>query len=138
MTTFKMRILLLLLFLSLFSLTACKKAEEPASAAPQATQVEAESWEKFVIRQIEAHIEAHPQWAVVQGRHEYDGQLPDWSRAGIEKEIARLHKQRDEAMAFADDQLSPDQLYQREYLVSRVDQDLFWVEKAGLPFRSPA
>jgi len=39
-------------------------------------------------------------------------------------------------MAFADDQLSPEQLYQREYLVSRVDQDLFWMEKAELPFRS--
>ena len=139
MTKPQTRILLSLLFLSLFSLTACKKAEEPASSVVrQAEQVEAESWEKFVTRQIEAHIEAHPQWAVVQGRHEYDGQLPDWSRAGIEKEIARLHQQRIDAMAFADDQLSSEQLYQREYLVSRVDQDLFWMEKAGLPFRSPA
>ena len=139
MTKLKLRILLSLIFLSLFSLSACKKAEEVTSAVePKAEQVEAESWEKFVTRQIEAHIEAHPQWAVVQGRHEYDGQLPDWSRAGIEKEIARLHQQRDEAMAFTDEQLSPEQLYQREYLVSRVDQDLFWMEKAQLPFRSPA
>ena len=139
MTKLKIRILLSLIFLSLFSLSACKKAEDVTSAVePRAEQVEAESWEKFVTRQIEAHIEAHPQWAVVQGRHEYDGQLPDWSRAGIEKEIARLHQQRIEAMAFADDQLSPDQLYQREYLVSRVDQDLFWMEKAQLPFLSPA
>lgn len=139
MTKLKIRILLSLLFLSLFSLSACKKAEEASIApAPRAEQVEAESWEKFVTRQIEAHIDAHPQWAVVQGRHEYDGQLPDWSRAGIEKEIARLHQQRIDAMAFADDQLSSEQLYQREYLVSRVDQDLFWMEKAQLPFRSPA
>ena len=72
-----------------------------------------------------------------KGRHEYDGQLPDWSRAGFEKEIARLHRARDEAMAFEEDQMSADQLYQREYLVSRVDQDLFWLEKARLPFRSP-
>ena len=40
-------------------------------------------------------------------------------------------------MAFADDQLSEEQLYQREYLVSRVDQDLFWMEKAQWPFRNP-
>jgi hypothetical protein len=138
MTKLQTRTLLPLIFLSLLTLTACKKAEESTSSAePQVQQIEAETWEKFVTRQIEAHIVAHPQWAVVQGRHEYDGQLPDWSRAGIEKEIARLHQQRIDAMAFADDQMSPEQLYQREYLVSRVDQDLFWMEKVGLPFHSP-
>jgi hypothetical protein len=40
-------------------------------------------------------------------------------------------------MAFADDQLSAEQRYQREYLLSRVDQDLFWMEKAQYPFRNP-
>ena len=133
-----MRILLSLTCLALLGLSACQKAEEPAPAAKHQSEAAlAETWEQFVTRQIEAHINAHPQWAVVQGRHEYDGQLPDWSRAGIEKEIRRLHQQRDEAMAFADDQMTPEQLYQREYLISRVDQDLFWMEKAGLPFRSP-
>jgi len=44
--------------------------------------------------------------------------LPDWSRAGIENEIARLHQVRDEAMAFADEQMSSEALYQREDLVS--------------------
>ena len=138
MTIFQTRSLLPLIFLALLTLTACQKAEEPvASQTLPEEAAQPESWEQFVSRQIEAHIDAHPQWAVVQGRHEYDGQLPDWSRAGIEKEIARLHQQRDEAMAYADDQLSPEQLYQREYLISRVDQDLFWMEKANLPFRSP-
>jgi hypothetical protein len=138
MTNLLMRILLSLTCLALLGLSACQKAEEPAPAAKHQSEAAlAETWEQFVTRQIEAHINAHPQWAVVQGRHEYDGQLPDWSRAGIEKEIRRLHQQRDEAMAFADDQMTPEQLYQREYLISRVDQDLFWMEKAGLPFRSP-
>ncbi len=138
MIKFPMRTFLSLTFLSLFALTACNNTEEPdVSPKPQVEQAQAETWAKFVTRQIEAHIKAHPQWAVTQGRHEYDGQLPDWSRAAIEKEIARLHQVRDEAMAYADDQMSSDQLYQREYLVSRVDQDLFWMEKAQLPFRSP-
>lgn len=138
MTKFQVRALMPLFFLSLLFLTACNKTEEPVvqEKAP-AEQAQAETWEQFVTRQIEAHIDAHPQFAVVQGRHEYDGQLPDWSRAAIEKEIARLHQQRDEAMAFADDQMTTEQLYQREYLVSRVDQDLFWIEKAESPFRNP-
>lgn len=138
MTIFQMRTLLSLVLLSLLTLTACNKAEEPAQPLNlQVDQEHVENWEIFVTRQIEAHIEAHPQWAVTQGRHEFDGQLPDWSRAAIEAEITRLHQVRDEAMAYAAKQMSSDQLYQREYLVSRVEQDLFWMEKAQLPFRSP-
>lgn len=119
-----------------FFLSACDKAEEPVTAS-QAPSSQTETWPAFIDRQIEEHIAAHPQWAVTQGRHEFDGQLPDWSRAGIEKEIARLHRARDEAMAFPSEQLDAQQLYQREYFISRVDQDLFWAEKAGWPFRNP-
>ncbi len=138
MTIAPRRALLALIFLSLLGLTACNKAEDPIVATePAAEKAQAETWDEFVSRQIEAHISAHPQWAVTQGRHEFDGQLPDWSRGAIEKEVARLHKVRDEAMAYTDDQLGPEKTYQREYMVSRIDQDLFWVEKAEWPFRNP-
>jgi len=137
MTHFNSRTLFVTVVCSLLALGGCQKAEEPAPAAVTQGQPQAESWEQFISRQIEAHIAAHPQWAVTQGRHEYDGQLPDWSRGGIEKEIARLHQARDGAMAFSGGQMSAEQLYQREYFIARVDQDLFWMEKVGLPFRSP-
>jgi len=136
MTHLHLRTLVLLIFFSLLMLSACKQATVPDPVATKKVQ-QAESWNQFVTRQIEETIAAHPQWAVTQGRHEYDGQLPDWSRAGIEKEIARLHQARNEALAFVDDRLTSEQLYQREYLVARVDHDLFWMEKADLPFRSP-
>ncbi len=123
-------------------MTSCKQSEGPVAssapvAEPPAKPAKVEGWDKFVTRQLESYLSAHPQFAVLQGRHEYDGQLPDWSRAGIEAEIARLHKVRDEAMSFPDDQMSAQQRYQREYVVSRIDQDLFWVEKAQWPFRNP-
>lgn len=121
-------------------LVSCKPSEAPvAEAKPVAPPIPAnvEGWDKFVTAQIEAFLAAHPQFAVMQGRHEYDGQLPDWSRAGIEAEIARFHKVRDDAMAFPDDQMSAQQRYQREYLISRVDENLFWMEKAQWPFRNP-
>ena len=138
MSKTKTRFLITIIIVSLFALAGCKQADEPVQQAkPPSEQPQAESWEKFVVRQIEEHIDAHPQWAVVQGRHEYDGQLPDWSRVAIEREAARLHQAREEAMAFSDDRLNPEQLYQREYLVSRIDQDLFWIEKAKWPFRNP-
>ena len=63
-------------------LAACQQAAEPE---PRAVAVEpvAETWNEFVNLYIEEHLEAHPAWAVVQGRHEFDGRLPDWSRAGM-------------------------------------------------------
>lgn len=117
-------------------LGACNESEEPA-VITQAPSSQAETWPVFIDRQIEEHLAAHPQWAVTQGRHEYDGQLPDWSREAIAKEIARLHRARDEAMAFNAEALDDQQLYQREYFISRVDQNLFWMEKAEWPFRNP-
>jgi hypothetical protein len=120
---------------ALVVLASCQKS--PDSAPPPALEPAVETWEGFVERYIEEHLATHPAWAVVQGRHEYDGQLPDWSGTGLEAEIARLHAARDAAMAFDESVLSTRQAYQREYLVSRIDHDLFWAEKARWPFRNP-
>ena len=128
----------LVLFALLISACGSDSPEPPqTSEVPAAPDVVVDTWEAFVERSIEETIHARPAWAVVQGRHEFDGQLPDWSRAGIEAEQARLHAMRDAAEAFGDDQLDEQQQFQREYLISRVDRDLFWIEKARWPFRNP-
>ncbi len=96
------------------------------------------SWDEFVNRAIEDHLIAHPAFAVGQGRHEFDGILPDWSRKGILLETERLKKVREAALAFTDEELSFEQQYQRDYLVARTDRELFWRDKAGWPFKNPA
>jgi hypothetical protein len=126
----------LLTSLALVAVTSCQQSSEPVPPPIAAAQA-AETWDQFVNRHIEEHLVAHPAWAVVQGRHEFDGQLPDWSRAGIEAEIARMHAARDAVLAFDDVAMTAEQKYQREYLVSRLDHDLFWAEKARWPFRNP-
>ena len=93
-------------------------------------------WDAFVDRFLEGYFEAHPTFAVVQGRHEHDGRLPDWSRRGIEREIERLEGLRREALAFSS--LEGEERFQRDYLVSRIDRDLFWLDTAEWPFRNPA
>lgn len=124
--------------LFLVLLVACEqRSAEPETAAEPVAEVAGETWDAFIDRQIEEHLLAHPQFAVTQGRHEFDGQLPDWSRAGIEAEIARLHAARAAAMEYAGDDISDTQRYQLEYFVSRIDHDLFWMEKARWPFRNP-
>jgi membrane-bound inhibitor of C-type lysozyme len=124
-----------LLLLTLL-LTACG-GDEPQPVAVEPAPPPPHPWDVFIEDQIEAHLEAHPAWAVTQGRHEFDGQLPDWSEAGLQAEVQRLRQARRDAMAFVDADLSPEQQFQRDYFVSRIDHDLFWRVKARWPFRNP-
>jgi uncharacterized protein (DUF885 family) len=96
------------------------------------------AWTTFIDEQIEAYLAAHPAWAVVQGRHEYDGQLPDWSADAIAAEIARLRAGRELAREFTADELGPQGEYQRDYFIATMDRALFWLDKAEWPFENPA
>ena len=107
---------------------------EAAAATPFAAPRSA-VWDAFVTEFIESYFQAHPPYAVMAGRHEFDGQLPDWSASGIAKEIARLHMMRARAAAYVG--LNAQQEFEREYLISRIDRDLFWTEEAKWPFRCP-
>ena len=128
------------------SLAACDRAAPPQAApAPVANAtaaagapVASASWPAFVDVFVEAYFKANPAFAVLQGRHEYDGVFPDWSRAGIQQEVARLHVMRDRAQAFAAASLDAAQKFERDYLLARIDNDLFAIEVAQRPFKNPA
>jgi uncharacterized protein (DUF885 family) len=123
-------------------LAACQPAEEtttvPEEDAAVAVTQPSSAWASFIDEQIEAHLAAHPAWAVVQGRHEFDGQLPDWSADGIAAEIARVKAARDAAMEFSVEELGPVGEYQRDYFLATADRVLFWLDKAEWPFVNPA
>jgi uncharacterized protein (DUF885 family) len=109
-------------------LTAC--SPEPLSSARPA-------WDTFASGFIETYFRANPTFAINQGRHEYDGRLPDWSEAGLEAWIARLHQVRDSAAAFTIAESDTARRFERDYLIAKIDQDLFWREKADWPHRNP-
>jgi uncharacterized protein (DUF885 family) len=88
-------------------------------------------WPAFVNNFIEASFKANPGFAVGQGRHEYDGQIADLSPAAIAAEVDRLKKAITDAQAFGDDKLTPEQRYQRDYLVAVAKGQLFWIDPAG-------
>jgi hypothetical protein len=116
--------------------SACGKKEETTNtAAADAAAQKSQEWVAFRDGYIEEFFKAHPTVAVSSGRHEFDGQLPDWSAEGIAAEIKRLHAARDEAAAF--EGLAADEAFERDYLVSRLERDLFWLETAEAPFRNP-
>ncbi|MFL6551122.1 MAG: DUF885 domain-containing protein [Povalibacter sp.] len=90
-------------------------------------------WPSFVDKFIEDYFLQNPSFAASSGRHEFDGQLPDWSADGLQKTIAWLDKARSDAGAFAEGSLSLEQRFQRDYLIARIDGDLFWLRDAQLP-----
>ena len=122
---------------ALVLLSACDR--EPAPTQSETRTGSAEAWTQFVDRFIEDYFKAQPAAAVMSGRHEFDGQLPDWSADGIRAEIARLEKLRAEVLEFGDEQLpTADLRFQRDYVLSRIDHDLFWLRDARQPFTNPS
>ena len=104
------------------------------SNAPDNDVVETASqgdWPAFVNSFIEASFKANPGFAVAQGRHEFDGQIADLSPQAINTEVGRLTKAIADAEAFSAEDLTPQQRYQRDYLVAVAKGQLFWIDPTG-------
>ena len=131
---------LLTLMLLAQAMAACQRAPLSVPAAPPAPAPPAASngWASFRDDFLTTYFKMDPPLAVSAGRHEFDGELPDWSAAGIARQIRTLHAERERALTFKDAALSAGERFERDSLVARVDGDLFWLETAEAPFRNPA
>src|SRR4051812_26144281 len=110
-----------------------------ASAAnAQRPRQRAEAWPAFMQRYIDQDFRANPAFAVQQGKHEYDGQLPDWSETGLRNEIARLHSAIAAAQSHNPRRLTREQRFERDYLIARTRGALFWLEVADQAHTNPA
>lgn len=112
----------------LLLLTGCHATQAPATASAE--------WDQYVAGYLDAYFGVHPDIGVSAGRHEFDGKLPDFSKAAFDTEIARLHTERARAMAFTNG-LDERQRFERDYLVASIDSDLYWVEAAHWPYVNP-
>ncbi|MBA3259394.1 MAG: DUF885 domain-containing protein [Gemmatimonadales bacterium] len=113
---------------ALVALVACG-GDRAADATPE--------WDRFVAGFLETYFRADPLFAVYQGRHEFDGRFPDWSEAGLAAWAARLQGLRDSAAGFAIEAGDTARVFERHYVVSRIDRELFWLERADWPHRNP-
>jgi uncharacterized protein (DUF885 family) len=107
------------------------RVEESSNQSGTSAETPSGDWPAFVNGFIEAAFKANPGFAVMQGRHEYDGQIADLSQAGIEAEVARLKKVIADAEGFSNDKLTKEQQYERDYLVAVAKGQLFWIDPAG-------
>ncbi len=109
------------------ALTGCKVSSVDEAQNGQVAAKSSE-WKGFVDGYIEKTFKAQPNFAATAGRHEFDGQLPDWSEAGLQAEKQRLKTAIADAQAFGDDRLSKEERFERDYLVAQARGSLFWLE----------
>ncbi|MGH3836019.1 MAG: DUF885 domain-containing protein [Pseudonocardiaceae bacterium] len=123
----------------LLAVLACGCEATPAPPAESTAQTAGSAeWAKHLGQFKEGYFGLNPPFAVQQGRHDYDGRLPDWSAAGIRAAVQWLHAQRTQTEALDQNVLSAEQRFERKYLLSRIDADLFWLEEAEQPFTNPS
>lgn len=132
-----LRLALVTALVFLFFSIACQQQATPPTNQPAMTANDSKAWDSYVNGFIEAYFDAHPDFAVRAGRHEFDGKLPDWSAEGIAKEIKRLHAEKDRVAGFSDSALDERQRFERGYVASVIDGELFWLESAQWPMRCP-
>lgn len=73
---------------------------QPATTPQAPFQTAATDWPSFVDQFLEAYFVTHPSLAVDAGRHEFDGQLPDWNAVAIQGQIGWLEQSRVRAVEF--------------------------------------
>jgi uncharacterized protein (DUF885 family) len=106
---------------------------ETKAAAPPASA----EWTQLVEEWLADDFKANPTFAVYQGKHEYDGVLPDVSEAAIQAEIDRLHAWKTKAEGVDPATLSAEQKFERDYFIANIDGSLFFLEDADWPHRNP-
>jgi hypothetical protein len=94
------------------------------------------NWISFQNAFIERAFELEPTFGAGQGRHEFDGRLPDWSEEGLTAAKTFLHDNITRAEAMQG--LNAEQTFQRDYLVAVARGQLFWLETADQPHTNPA
>jgi len=127
--------------ISSLAISGCSKAPEAAPPAPVAEVAPPAApvqrpWAAFTDRFLEEYFRLNPAFAVYQGRHEYDGVFADLSPAGLKARSDFLNGAIAQAQAIDPATLTPDERFERDYLIHVARKDLFWLEDADAPHRN--
>jgi hypothetical protein len=123
--------------LLLMGMAGCNQSPQSSAPVKRPPSQASQQWASIANGFIEDYLRAQPFFAAQSGRHEFDGQLPDFSSHGIKREISRLHDARTQISAVDPAPLEANERFDREYLLSVIDRDLFWLEKARYPSSNP-
>ncbi|MEP7349220.1 MAG: DUF885 domain-containing protein [Sphingorhabdus sp.] len=134
----KIKYLLIAASVAAISITgACKKVDGGETAAVTAKN-DGSAWGTYVETFLEGYFKVNPSFAVYQGKHEYDGQLPDWSAEGLKAQIDYRKKAIADAKAVNGSNMTDAQKFERDYLVHVMQGELFFLEDAQSQYKNPA
>ncbi len=113
----------------------CKKVD--GDTAADATNSKG-AWGGYMETFLDGYFRITPTFAVYQGKHEYDGKLPDWSPKGLTAMIDYRKKAIADAKAIIDVNLTDAQKFERDYLVHVMEGELWALEDAQGQYKNPA
>lgn len=93
------------------------------------------SWETFAATTVAEYYERNPETAVDAGLHEYDGQMEDYSKESLQAYGEWLTQVVAEASAYAD--LEGIEAFERDYLLTEINGQLFWLRESDYPSKNP-
>ncbi|WP_227339694.1 DUF885 domain-containing protein [Sphingopyxis sp. P8] len=117
---------------SLLALGACDAASDKSAATANG-----KSWNAFRDTFLKGYFPLNPTFAVYQGKHDFDGRLPDWSPEGLEKQAAFLEQAIADAKAF-DGPLTDAERFERDYLIKVAEGQLFFLRDTDFAKKNPA
>ncbi len=122
----------------LMALTGAAPQGGPKAEAPVKVGAAQGQWATFRDGYIEGLFRLDPAAAVYQGRHDFDGQLPDWSEAGLQRQADFLRTAITRARAIPSQGMSAQDRFERDYLIQTAEGRLFWLVDADSPHANPA
>ena len=141
----KVQSLILIVLLAATSLTACKNSEDtPAVTSEQSGQASNEQpnqtigWSDFLPIFLDGYFQLNPTFAIYQGKHEFDGQLPDWSAEGLSAQINYRKQAIVDAKTINETSLTEAEKFERNYLIAVLQGELFWLQTADFPHTNPS
>ncbi len=104
-------------------------------AQSQAAADSKPSWEEFAANTVSEYYAKNPESAVDAGLHEYDGQMSDKSMAGRAAKAEWIDQVIDGASAYTD--LIGIEAFERDYLLTKMRGQLFWLRDSGYATNNP-
>jgi uncharacterized protein (DUF885 family) len=117
--------------IAMLMVAACGSEEAQTNAAADTKP----SWEELAATTVAEYYERKPETAVDAGLHEYDGQMDDYSKESIQAYGEWLDQVVAEASAYTD--LEGIEAFERDYLLTAMNRQLFWLRESDYPSKNP-
>jgi uncharacterized protein (DUF885 family) len=134
----KVKLLSAVACVALAACTSSTSTNNNTTVTNTTTTTTAKPWAPFRDGFIDGLFKLDPAFAVYQGKHEYDGGIPDWSPSGLKAQADFFRKAIDDAQGFDKTKMSKQDAFERDYLIQVARNKLFWLTDADQPHTNPA